>query len=161
MLAGGYVYQNRRNQPTVMPQAQIIELADAIVSELNGHTFSQAFTAQRGYLPTFELQELDRLKVTVVPKEDEGRLDSRSSSAHDYAIDIGIQKKPKTIDNKYLDPLMYLAQEIADFFLFGKRPAAATLVAPQVRILYLQEHLLTLRQFTSVVTLTFRGWRAA
>jgi len=144
-----------------MPQAQIIELADALVTELNAHAFSLAFTAERGYLPTFELADLDRLKVTVVPKEDEGKLDTRSSSVHDYAIDIGIQKKPKGIENKDLDPLMLLTQEVADFFLFGKHPAATTLIAPSVRILYLQEHLLKLRQFTSVVTLTFRGWREA
>ncbi len=144
-----------------MPQAQIVELADQLASDLNGHTFSLPFTAERGYLPTFELPELNVLKVTVVPKEDEGKLDTRESSQHDYAIDIGIQKKTNTIDNGDLDPLTYLTREIADFFLFGKRPGAATLISPAVRILYLQDHLHKLRQFTSVVTLTFRGWRLA
>lgn len=142
-----------------MPEAQIVELAAAIVTQLNAHTFSQRFVAERGYLPSFELADLDRLKVTVVPKDDEGKLDTRSSSVHDYAVDIGIQKKPKAIENRDLDPLMLLTQEIADYFLFGQHPAATTLIAPTVRILYLQEHLLKYRQFTSVVTLTFRGWR--
>jgi len=142
-------------------QAQIVALADAIAEQLNAHTFSQPLTAVRGYLPTFELPEMNVLRVTVVPKEDDGRLDTRSSSVHDYAIDIGIQKKPESIENAELDPLLLLTQEIADFFLFGKHPASATLIAPQVRVLYLQEHLLKLRQFTSVVTLTFRGWREA
>ena len=144
-----------------MPQADIIDVADAIVTELNATSFSQPFTAERGYLPTFDLQEMDQLKVTVVPKEDDGKLDTRSQSAHDYAIDIGVQKKPPTIDTADLDPLMLLVQEIADHFLFGKQAAGATLIAPTVRILYLQEHLQKLRQFTSVVTLTFRGWRQA
>ena len=144
-----------------MPTAQILELADAVVAELNAHAFSQPFVAERGYLPTFELADLERLHVTVVPKEDEGRLDTRSSSAHDYALDIGIQRKPEHIDHASLDPLLLLTQEIADHFLFGQRPAAATLVASQARILYLQEHLAKLGQFTSVVTLTFRGWREA
>ena len=142
-----------------MPQADIINLADSIVTELNGHTFSQPFTAERGYLPTFELPELDELKITVVPKEDDGKLDTRASSSHDYAVDTGIQKKPPDIDNGQLDPLMLLTQEVADFFLFGRQPGGATLVAPRVRILYLQDHLHKLRQFTSVVTLSFRGWR--
>jgi hypothetical protein len=99
--------------------------------------------------------------VTVVPREDDGRLDTRSSSVHDYAVDIGVQKKPEAIENANLDPLVLLTQEIADFFLFGKHPASATLITPQVRILFLQEHLIKYRQFTSVVTLTFRGWREA
>ncbi len=141
--------------------AEIINLADAIVTDLNGHSFSQPFTAERGYLPTFELPELGTLQVTVVPKEDDGKLDTRASSSHAYAIDIGIQKKPPAIENTDLDPLMLLVQEIADHFLFGKQAAGATLIAPTVRILYLQEHLQKLRQFTSVVALTFRGWRQA
>ena len=141
--------------------AEILNLADAIVTDLNGHTFSQPFTAVRGYLPTFALPELGNLKVTVVPKEDEGKLDTRSSSLHDYSIDIGIQKKPPTIDSGELDPLMLLTQEVADFFLFGKRPGGATLTSSDIRILYLQEHLHKLRQFTSVVTLSFRSWREA
>jgi hypothetical protein len=142
-----------------MPQADIVNIADAIVAALNGEAFSQPFTAVRGYLPTFDLHELNELKVTVVPKEDDGKLDTRDASTHEYAIDIGIQKKPSTIDNPDLDPLMRLTQEIADYFLFGKQAAGATLISPSVRILYFQEHLQKLRQFTSVITLTFRGWR--
>jgi hypothetical protein len=144
-----------------MPQADIIDVADAIVTELNGHSFSQPFTAARGYLPTFDLQEMGELKVTVVPKEDDGKLDTRTASTHDYAIDIGIQKKPPKVENAELDPLMLVVQEIADHFLFGKEAAGTTLISPTVRILYLQEHLQKLHQFTSVITLTFRGWRQA
>ena len=144
-----------------MPQADIINVADAIMTELNVTSFSHQFTAARGYLPTFDLKGMDELKVTVVPKEDDGKLDTRSQSTHDYAIDIGVQKKPPAIENTDLDPLMLLVQEIADHFLFGQQAAGATLIAPTVRILYLQEHLQKLRQFTSVITLTFRGWRQA
>ena len=32
-----------------------IQIADAVVSELNGHTFSQSFRAVRAYLPEYEL----------------------------------------------------------------------------------------------------------
>ncbi len=144
-----------------MPQADIVQLADALVADLNAHSFSQAFVAVRGYLPTFELPDMDTLRVTVVPSKDDGKLDTRTASAHEFAIDIGIQKKPPTIDNANLDPLMYLVQEIADYFLFGKRPGGTTLVTPDVRILYMQDHLHKFRQFTAVLTLTFKGWRQA
>jgi hypothetical protein len=144
-----------------MPQADILQLADLLVAELNAYSFSQTFQAVRGYLPTFELPDMDTLRVTVVPKQDDGKLDTRASSVHEFAIDIGIQKKPPTIDNADLDPLMYLVQEIADYFLFGKRPGGTTLITPQVRILFLQEHLQKFRQFTAVLTLTFKGWRQA
>ncbi len=142
-----------------MATADILKLADAVVAELNGQSFQLPFTAARGYLPTFELPDLATLQVTVVPREDAGTLDTRSSSVHEYAIDIGVQMKPPSVDKAHLDPLVYLTQQIADHFLFGARPGGATLISPQVRILYLQEHLHKYRQFTSVVTLTFRGWR--
>ena len=87
-----------------MPEAQIIALADAIVAELNAHAFSQSFTAERGYLPTFDLPDMGTLRVTVVPKEDEGGLDTRSSSAHEYAIDIGIQKEARENRQRQLGP---------------------------------------------------------
>lgn len=144
-----------------MSQADIVTIADQIVTDLNNGSFSLPFTAERAYLPVYDLPDAGTLKVTVVPKSDEGSLDSRSQSKHDYAIDIGVQQKPAAIDNASLDPLMRLVQEIADYFLFGKTPGGASLIAPEIRILYFPEHLQQLRQFTAVVTLTFRGWRAA
>lgn len=142
-----------------MANAEIIDLADAIVTALNAGTFSESFTAERGYLPTFDLPDMDTLRVTVVPRQEEGRLDTRNSSVHEYSIDIAIQKKPTALTNTLLDALMRVVQEIADFFLFDTNPENTTLITPSIRILYLQDHLQKFRQFTSVVTLTFRGWR--
>ena len=141
-----------------MEPAQIIQLADAIVDELNRQEFSLAFTAERGYLPVFELPDLSQLKVTVVPRQDDGRLDTRESSAHEYQVDIGVQMKPPSTTNDDLDPLVYLTQEIADHFRFG-RVTHSSLVSPKIRVLYLQEHLQKFHQFTAVVTLTFKGSR--
>jgi hypothetical protein len=103
-----------------MPQSQIVTLGDAIVADLNGQTFSQAFVAERGCLPTYELTELNALKVSVVPNQDEGRLDTRHLSVHEYTIDIGIQIKPPDISNTSLDPYVYLTQEIVDYFQFER-----------------------------------------
>lgn len=141
--------------------AQILTLADEVVTRLNSHGFGRPFTAERGYLPTFELPDLNVLRVTVVPKEDQGRLDTRRSSSHELTLDLGIQQKPATFDHAALDPLVALTQEIADFFLFGQSPAGTSLIAPTIRVLFLPEHLQKFRQFTSVVTLGFRGWREA
>lgn len=141
-----------------MSAAAILTLADAVVADLNATQFSVPVQAQRGYLPTFELPEMDRLQVTVVPRQDDGRLDTRESSAHEYQLDIGVQQKPKKLDNAHLDPLVLLTQEIADHFRFG-RVGHASLVSPKVRILYLQEHLQKFHQFTAVVTLSFKGSR--
>jgi len=141
-----------------MSAAAILTLADAVVAELNAAEFVLPVAAQRGYLPTFELPEMNRLQVTVVPRQDDGRLDTRESTAHDYQLDIGVQQKPEKPDNAHLDPLVLLTQQIADHFRFG-RVASTSLVSPKIRILYLQEHLQKFNQFTAVVTLTFKGSR--
>jgi hypothetical protein len=101
---------------------------------------------------------MSRLQVTVVPRQDDGRLDTRESSVHEYQLDIGVQQKPETLDNTHLDPLVLLTQQIADHFRFG-RVAQSSLVSPKIRILFLQEHLQKFHQFTAVVTLTFKGSR--
>jgi len=141
--------------------AKILEIADAVVEALNTGVFSLGFTAERAYLPVLDLPGAGVLHVTVVPREDRAKLDTRSSSSHEYAIDIGVQEKLTHVDKEHLDPLVELTQEIADFFLFGRRFGNATLVAPEIRVLYVQDHLHQLRQFTSVITLTFRAWREA
>lgn len=35
-----------------------VDIADAVVGELNGGSFSQQFTARRAYQPVFELAEM-------------------------------------------------------------------------------------------------------
>ena len=141
-----------------MPSADILTLADAVVTALNAHSFGTAFTAERGYVPIVELPDMDTLHVTVLPRQDEAELDTRTTLQHGWQIDIAVQQRPTAVTNTYLDPLVYLAQQIAEYFAFGQRPHNSTLTATQVRILYLQEHLQKFRQFTSVITLTFRGW---
>ncbi len=46
----------------------LVAVADAVVASLNAGTFSQQFTAERKYVPAFELAEMQTLHVTVVPK---------------------------------------------------------------------------------------------
>jgi hypothetical protein len=71
---------------------------------------------------------------------------------------VAIQKKVDAVDNTTLDPLTALVQEVADF-LRGQRLAAlpsAICVAVRNEPIYAPEHLDGLRQFTSVLTLTYR-----
>lgn len=144
-----------------MTQAAIIALADGIVTAMNATAFSLPFTAERSYLPTYDLPDMGTLHVTVVPKQLEQKLETRNSTETDYSLDIAVQKKPSELNNSTLDPLVRLSEEIGDFLLFNRKVAGMTMLAPTVRILYLQEHLLKFNQFTSVITLTFRGWREA
>ena len=137
---------------------QIIQIVDAVVTELNATTFSQPLTAMRSYLPRVELAELRTLKVTVVPSSITVVSASRSQVQRDVAIDVAVQQKLGQEQNAMLDPLLALAEEIAEHFR-AKRldtfPLAAC-IKTEFKTIYAPEHIENLRTFTSVLTLTFR-----
>ena len=141
--------------------AVITDIADAIVAELNAATLSQPVTAERHYLPRFDLPEMQTLHVTVVPKGVVLASGDRSRGQGDYSSDVAVQRKFATGDNAELDALTNLTEEIANHFR-GRRlasyPDAAWLKTEQT-VLYAQEHLAELRQFTSVLTFTYRVLR--
>jgi hypothetical protein len=141
--------------------AVITDLADALVAELNAATFGQPIAAQRHYLPRFDLPEMQTLHVTVVPKGVVLGVGDRARGQGDYSVDVAVQQKITTGDNAELDALTNLVEEIANH-LRGRRlasyPDAAWLKTEQT-VLYAQEHLAELRQFTSVLTVTYRVLR--
>lgn len=139
----------------------VIEIADAVAGELNNapaDTFGLEFQARRTVLPQFELAELAGLKVPVVPKAVEITNISRSMSAFDVQVDVGVQKKVgKQIDAE-VEPLMELVEEIATY-LRGRQlqefPNAVWVRASNEPV-YAPDHLAEQRVFTSVLTLTYR-----
>lgn len=139
----------------------ITQVADAIASALNGGTFSQEFTAQRLYQPSFELADLETLRVSVVPKSVTVTNASRAHAFLDCAIDIGVQKKlSAAVENAdaEIEELLVLAEEIADH-LRQKRLEAmpeALWVSLEHEPIFAPEHLDQHRQFTSVLTVTYR-----
>jgi hypothetical protein len=98
------------------------------------------------------------LRVTVVPKAMTSGPLSRAQNLTDYQIDIAVQKKLNKSDNSEVDPLMIIVQEIADFFRLRRLTAypSAAWISTEDSPIYAQEHFVELRQFTSVLTLTFR-----
>lgn len=136
----------------------ITAVADAVVAELNGQSFTLPFTAQRHYQARYELSDLKTLHVTVIPNGlTTGNL-GRGGTQREVAIDIAVQQKLSKETNADIDPLSSLAEEIAESFQ-AKRLANspnAIWVKTEHRAIYATEHLQQYRQFTSVMTLTFR-----
>ena len=142
-----------------MPAA-IVQLAAAVVADLNAATFSQPFTAQRSYLPRWKLEELATIRVTVVPKDDVGERASRAQWQEDYQLDVAIQQRLGASETAQMDALVLLGQELADYFK-SRNPAGdlATLVAVAFAPLFDPDHLEKHKTLTTVLNLTFRGWR--
>ena len=141
--------------------AVITDIADAVAAEINVGSFSQPVSATREYLPAFELADMQTLRVTVVPKSVTTLPGGRAPNQYDYAIDVAVQKKLDAADNTEIDELMTLVDELADHLRFKRLtdyPNAAWLKTENQPV-YAQEHLQELRQFTSILTFTFRVMR--
>lgn len=146
--------------------AVLIEIADAVAAALNGAALSQVFTAERAYVPVHDLEDLDALKVTVVPAGlTLALLDRSPRHMHDYVVDVGVQKRfgsgaltPAEI-LAACDPLMKLTEEVVDLFRGKALPVAAgsaVCTAAANNPVFAPAHADEKRVFTSVVSLTFR-----
>ena len=136
----------------------VINIADSIVAEVNAATLSLPFTAKRHFVPSFELKDMQEMHVSVVPKGIVITKSDRSRNTCDAQVDIAIQKKFNTGDAAEIDPLMDLVEEIADFFRLRRLDSypSAHWIRTENAPIYSQEHWDELRQFTSVLTFTFR-----
>ena len=88
-----------------MSQALTIDIADALVAELNaeaakpnGGALGQSIVAQRYYRPEFDLAQLKELRISVVPKSIAITGMGRASNQHDVAVDVAVQKKVNPAD---------------------------------------------------------------
>ena len=136
--------------------ALLIDIADAVATELNNAELSQDFTVKVNLKPEFELKDLKNLKVTVVPKSLKFSGAVRQESAKEVQIDIGVQKK--TADPDRLTALLQLVEGIAGVFdrkRLVEYPKAVCIGIENDPV-YDPEHLRQYRQFTSVITLKFR-----
>jgi len=134
------------------------EIADAVKTELNGHAFSQTFTAERIFLPRFELPEMSELKVSVVPRGIKIEREDRSHNRHDVQIDVAVQKKIDPEADAEIEALLDLCEEIGNFFRLrplAEYPSAMWIKTAHAPI-YSPEHLEELHQFTGLLSFTWR-----
>jgi hypothetical protein len=134
-----------------------VDIADAVVAELNDASFSREFTAVRSYRPQYDLAEMSTLHVTVVPKAVVIAAVTRSGVQYDVSVDVAVQQHLESEDAAAIDPLMDLVEEIADFFRLNPLSACPNVswVKTENHPVYSPQHLEEFRQFTSVLMLTF------
>ncbi len=136
------------------------DLAAALVADLNATVFSRPFIAVRAYLPRFELGEMENLHVTVVVAGRTLQPASRTLLQVDHRLDIAVQQRLAGEDVAACDPLLLLVAEIADHLAGHRLPAApaATWIRSEHEPLIDATHLNEWRQFTSLLSVTYRTW---
>lgn len=137
--------------------SKIKDLAEAVTAEFAHGAFSQAFTAERGYVAQFTTEEFHDLRVVVAPGAFDSDAASRGAVTQKIGIDIGIMKKVGN-DVGQVDELVILADDIRRFFNgreLENMPTATIVGAAQIKPLYDAAELKTNRLFISVVRLTY------
>jgi len=142
-----------------MNRSCLIHLADAVAAHLNAGQYSQPIVVTRAYRPMFELAYAgSEALVTVIPKSLEVTGASRVDSFFNCAIDVGIQQKVDADDRDVLDSLMRLVEEITDqlrFQMLDAFPSARWLSIENDPV-FVPDHLVKERVFTSVLTVRYR-----
>ena len=137
-------------------------IAEALVTDLNATAFSRPFTARRAYLPLADLAEMADLHVTVVVAGRTTEPISRSLLQVDHRLEVAVQQRLSGDGLSDGDPLLALVEEIADHFA-GHRLAGApeaAWVKTEHGPLVDPGHLNELRQFTSLLSITYRTWES-
>jgi len=137
----------------------LADTAQAVVDALNAGAFSQALKATRGYRPEFELREMDRLHVTVVPGDMAEERFDRQHMEFSPKADVAVQKKVDVGNVAEIDALMDLTQEIADFLrdqpLTLADGSQARWAGAEWSTPYAPEELKARHLFVAVLTLTY------
>ena len=122
-------------------------IADLVAEDL------QEYSAFVSYAPEFTLVSLEQEKCVVVPVGYEDSIASRNSDMVECQIEIGFLKRGKNLD---IQELSRNARAIAKRFL-RKNFCGTTCFKVQNRVLADPENLRERNQFTSVITLHFKG----
>jgi len=135
------------------------DLADTIVNAINAMDLVFEPNAVRYYQPKFLLEDLEALKICVVPTQVEQEDISRAQTAQDTTIQIGVMKVcDKSIEQ--LDELSELVETIVDELndLEITTPEDSTITDVQIILLYDPEYLNKNGQFTSVIEVSVRSF---
>jgi hypothetical protein len=149
--------------------ATIVDIADAVVESLNAATLTLGLAAVRSYLPVYQVQDLDELRVAVVPGGFLMALASRAVDQFDYTVDVAMHRRLKTVTTSPtatvdIDPYLQLAEDVVDLFRGKPLTLASGLVvhctdaaaAPLFDPALLDQQ----RLWAAAVSLTFRTQRA-
>lgn len=97
----------------------IMKLADAVVAELNGNqsAFSMPFVAVRKMLVEQKVEELEQVRVFVVPEAIEAERLDRKQMARDARVSIGVVRRLKAVPTDIeIGQIVELTEQIVDRF---------------------------------------------
>jgi hypothetical protein len=150
-----------------MPTAVLVSTADAVLNALAGASLSQMIEPRRSYADwELPLEGSSDLQVDVVPVNGpDFELETRHSISYSPQVDIVIrralgqdeQEEDGSLVLAEIDDLVYLVEQIAEFFVTDRFSEVESIIWQRTQILaaYKASHLRQHRQFTGIIRLTF------
>jgi hypothetical protein len=136
--------------------ADICTLCDAVVSFLNGETYTETFTATRQNVPNAELEDTTDFVVTVYPGDTSTSLEDRATYRKTYGVFVVVQKSVVTQTEE--DEVFNLVQEIDESLqnqAMGNFDLAQAFATAGARSSLVREQLLSSNQFVCVLDLGY------
>jgi len=140
----------------------IVEIADAVAASINtasdGDGFAEPVQAVRAYRPSYDLEQLGELKVSVVPRSVTTANLARQQSQVDCTVDVGLQQRVDAGDDARLDALLDLAEQIGDHLRYKRLPGypQAAWLSIEHEPVVAAEHLDERSTLTTVMSVTYR-----
>lgn len=126
--------------------SNVVALAEAVADSL------AEYNAEVLFFPTFDLRDLETMRVIVVPVNPEYKTVSRSAHEELLKVQIGFLKRGCEDE---ISDLLQTVESLGLSFL-DKKLSNATCVCVAYNPIYSPDHLRERGQFTSVIELTFK-----
>ena len=140
----------------------LVQIADAVAASINAAAadgvFPEPLEAVRAHRPSFDLEELGELRVSVVPRSTVITALARLQSQYECTVDVGIQQRVPAGDDGRVDGLLELAEAVGDHLRHKRLPefpeAAWSSIAHDPVLA--PEHLDERSTLTTVLSVTYR-----
>lgn len=145
----------------------LVQIADAVAASINAAAadgvFPEPLEAVRTHRPSFDLEELGELRVSVVPRSTVITALARLQSQYECTVDVGIQQRVPAGDggdgrDARVDALLELAEAVGDHLRHKRLPefpeAAWASIAHDPVLA--PEHLDERSTLTTVLSVTYR-----
>jgi len=141
--------------------AKIVETVDALVTSLDGGTFTQAFTAEKRQFPLFDVRDVDALTVVCYSLGRQIEKASRQYAAASWpkTWQVACNVKQRTDgSNDEVDDLLLLVEQIADHVADAGKLAGAVVREVTTERLYDARSLDQQALFDAEIIITLAGF---
>lgn len=145
----------------------INRLTDSLAARLSAATYTATYStlsAEKAYMPNYDLEDMDTLKVSVIPREVIISTTSRGAEQHDYTLSVVLAKRTGGTTAE-IDNLLELVENIVDHLRSDDLPTVseypwpseATWFGVGLDPVWSQEHLEERRVFFTAINVQYRA----